>query len=265
MNKIVIETLSHEFVHRGNPLPVIDNFSLTATEQETVAILGPSGCGKSTILRCIAGFIQPNKGNIVVNGLPAIIAAKEKKIGFAFQEPALLEWATVLENILLPSRLGIRTISTSQAESKAFQLMSLMGLKGFDSFYPLQLSGGMKQRVALARAMLLEPSLLLLDEPFGSLDLLTRTRLIVEFSKILKEARIPVILVTHSIEEAVFLADKVLVLSPRPCSIIKEIRPNLTELKDLHLFEKRGFLDAVAECRKILLEHWNNDENDKKS
>ncbi|MDB5227815.1 MAG: putative transporter ATP-binding protein [Bacteroidota bacterium] len=261
MNKTVIENIRHAFVNKRDSLEVIRKFSISVNEGETIAILGPSGCGKSTILRCIASLIKPLSGSITINNIPSTIAIKKKMIGFAFQEAALLEWETVVNNILLPGKIGLHTKTIAELEKKSEELISLMGLTGFECFYPSQLSGGMKQRVALARALLLEPSLLLLDEPFGSLDLLTRSNLIVEFSKIMSVNKIPTIIVTHSVEEAVFLADKVLILSPRPCSIIAEISPELVEEKSFKMFDDAAFITKVAECRKILLESWNNDKN----
>lgn len=260
MNFTAIENISHSFTNKGNSIKVIDEFSLTLSKGETIAILGPSGCGKSTILRCVASLLNPTRGNVIVSGKPSAVALKEKMIGFAFQEAALLDWATVEENILLSGSIGIKTVEEGLLQQKVKELIGLMGLVGFEKFYPSQLSGGMKQRVALARALLLTPSLLLLDEPFGSLDLLTRSNLIVEFNNILSTINIPAIIVTHSIEEAVFLADKVLILSPRPCKVIAEIKPNLGKEKSFELFDSIIFATKVSECRKILLESWSKNE-----
>lgn len=260
MSFTAIENISHSFTTKGNSIKVIEQFSLTVNTGETIAILGPSGCGKSTILRCVASLLNPTNGKVTVNQKPSAIALKEKMIGFAFQEAALLDWATVEDNILLPGRIGKKTVEEILLQQRTKELIALMSLNGFEKFYPSQLSGGMKQRVALARALLLTPSLLLLDEPFGSLDLLTRTNLIVEFNKILAEIDIAAIIVTHSIEEAVYLADKVLILSPRPCKVIAEIKPELGIEKSFELFDSINFATKVAECRKILLESWNRNE-----
>ena len=261
MNSTVIKNISHTFKNKGNSIKVIDEFSIEINAGETVAILGPSGCGKSTILRCIAGFQNPTAGTVFINGEYPSLALQRKKIGFAFQEAALLDWKTVVDNIKLPGYIGIKTLSEAELHQKTIELLNLMQLNGFEKYLPNQLSGGMKQRVALARALLLQPSLLLLDEPFGSLDLLTRSTLIVEFAKILLATQIPTIIVTHSIEEAVYLADRVCILSSRPCKIIREIRPELGKQKDFNLFEKTDFLHSVAKCRKLLLDHWNQNEN----
>ena len=255
-----IENISHTFFTKGVSIKVIDEFSLTIKTGETVAILGPSGCGKSTLLRCIASILKPTIGKVTISQKKSDTALKEKMIGFAFQEAALLDWATVEENILLPGKIGLETVDSTLLSQRVKELIEIMNLVGFEKFYPMQLSGGMKQRVALARALLLKPSLLLLDEPFGSLDLLTRSNLIVEFNKILSNLNIPTIIVTHSIEEAVFLADKVLILSPRPCKIIAEIYPELDKDKSFDLFDRVDFITKVAECRKVLIKSWSSNE-----
>jgi NitT/TauT family transport system ATP-binding protein len=260
MNQTIIQNLSHTYINNGKGIKVISEFSLTVNANETIALLGPSGCGKSTILRCIASLLKPTAGTVFVNDMLSIDALKQKRIGFAFQEAALLEWATVMENILLPGIIGPFNCSENPLKQKGKELLSLMGLDEFDNFYPAQLSGGMKQRVALARALLLQPSLLLLDEPFGSLDLLTRSNLIIEFSKILSEISIPCIMVTHSIDEAVFLADKVLILSPRPCKIVAEVYPNLNEKRSFDTFDSIEFTAKVAACRKLLFKSWSEYE-----
>lgn len=254
---IVVENISHTFINKGNSIKVIEGFSATINEGEVIAILGPSGSGKSTILRCISGLLKPTSGTITINNQLPETALKDKQIGFAFQESALLEWKTVEENIVLPSTIGDRNVITKE---QIEELISLVNLKGFEEFYPYQLSGGMKQRVSLARALLLQPTLLLLDEPFGSLDLLTRSNLIVELNRIMNEKKTPTIMVTHSIEEAVFLADKVLILSQRPCRVVAEIIPDLGKEKRFELFDDSRFLSIVAECRKTLLSHWHNEK-----
>ena len=261
-NAILIKDLSHDFIGNRNTVHAISEFSLTLQENEVVAILGPSGCGKSTILRCIAGFLTPSSGQISINGQNPLTASKEKHIGFAFQDSALLDWASVRENIILPAKVGLRLISNKELVDKEAELLEVMGLTSFAEFYPAQLSGGMKQRVALARALLLKPRLLLLDEPFGSLDLLTRSKLIVELKKILTDTKVPTIIVTHSIEEAVFLADKILILSSRPSKIVAEIHPQLKGQTSFDTFDDTNFICQVAECRKVLLENWKDDEKE---
>lgn len=259
MNRTIVEGLAHSFISKRNSIKVIDQFSCTVNEGEILAILGPSGCGKSTILRCIAGFIKPGDGKITINAKTPEFALQHKMIGFAFQDAALLEWKTVRQNIMLPAIIG-RISEHGDVNSKLENLIKLMRLDGFEHFYPSQLSGGMKQRVALARAFLLEPSLLLLDEPFGSLDLLTRSKLVVEFSKILNSNFTPTVIVTHSIEEAVFLADRVVILSPRPAKILSIIKTNRNRERSFLTFEDPEFLIKVSECRKILINHWNEIE-----
>jgi len=258
MAKIVIENLSHTY--RFNQQLAVKRFDLTMDKHEVIALLGPSGCGKSTILRCAASLIEPSTGTVRINGHYPKDLLKKKKIGFAFQDSTLLNWRTVLENIALPAEIGERTIAKSDLEKKVKELLLLTGLTDFPNFYPDQLSGGMKQRVVLARGLLFDPELLLMDEPFGSLDLLTRSKIIIELDKLLRVTKTPTIMVTHSIEEAVFLADRIIVLSPGPCSILEEIKPGLPPNKSMGTFDDPAFLATVAHCRKILLDNWE-DEN----
>jgi NitT/TauT family transport system ATP-binding protein len=257
MGEIKIENLSHEFSLKREHIKVIDSITFEIKEGEKVALLGPSGCGKSTILRCVSGLLKPTLGRVLIDGEDSCSLLKQKRIGFAFQEAALLDWCNVVDNILLPSKIGKKNMSLVDAKFKAEKLIKIMGLEGFEYFYPKQLSGGMRQRVALARALLLKPSVLLLDEPFGSLDLLTRLKLIIEFADILSEIYIPFLFVTHGIEEAVFLADKVIILSKRPAKIIRIVNTSFECKADITCFENEEFLKLVSTCRSLLINHWN--------
>lgn len=201
-------------------LLALDGLSLAVEEGEFLAIVGPSGCGKSTLLRLLSGLERPITGEVRLRG--ERLTAPRREIGFVFQRANLMPWRTVLANIALP--LEIAQVPEAEATARARAWVSLVGLNGFEKAYPTQLSGGMQQRVALARALIHEPSLLLLDEPFGSLDALTRERMNGELLRIWNLRRPAVVMVTHSISEALFLADRVLVMSPRPGQVRAEFK-----------------------------------------
>jgi len=217
MSFIDVQNIKHSF----NSLNVLNDISLRIKEGEFVSVIGPSGCGKTTLLKILGGLLPPSHGNITIKDSSLDIAIKRRDFGFVFQNPVLLPWRTVLQNIELP--LEIIGDQTPFAESE--KLLELLGLKGFGKYYPKALSGGMKQRVAITRALVFNPDILLMDEPFGALDELTRERLNLELLKIWEQTHKTIIFITHSISEAVFLSNRVIVLSERPAKIdeIKEI------------------------------------------
>jgi len=217
MSFIDVQNIKHSF----NSLNVLNDISLRIKEGEFVSVIGPSGCGKTTLLKILGGLLPPSHGNITIKDSSLDIAIKRRDFGFVFQNPVLLPWRTVLQNIELP--LEIIGDQTPFAESE--KLLELLGLKGFGKYYPKALSGGMKQRVAITRALVFNPNILLMDEPFGALDELTRERLNLELLKIWEQTHKTIIFITHSISEAVFLSNRVIVLSERPAKIdeIKEI------------------------------------------
>jgi NitT/TauT family transport system ATP-binding protein len=196
----------------------LDNTSLFIEDGEFVSIVGPSGCGKSTLLMIIAGLITPSGGNARIDGIP--VAGPGAGLGVVFQQDALLEWRTVLQNVMLQAE--IRHLPKLAMRERAETLLAMVGLQGFERMYPHELSGGMRQRVAICRALLHGPSLLLMDEPFGALDALTRDQLNVDLQRLCAELAVTTVFVTHSLEEAVFLGDRVIIMSPRP-STVKEI------------------------------------------
>ncbi|HEY8691633.1 MAG TPA: ABC transporter ATP-binding protein [Chloroflexota bacterium] len=222
----------------------LDAVDLSVPAGEFVAVVGPSGCGKTTLLRLAAGLLRPTSGQVLMAGVE--VTEPLASTGFAFQQPALLEWRTVLDNVLLPAELGQQ--AGGEHRQRALELLELMGLRDFAAARPRQLSGGMQQRAALARALLLQPSLLLLDEPFGALDALTREELQLELLRAWSASQATAIFVTHDQAEAVFLADRVVLLTPRPARVacVLEVplpRPRRTE----HRFAP----EYVATCRTL--------------
>jgi len=215
----------------------LEDVSLRVAEGEFVSLLGPSGCGKSTFLRCLAGLERPSGGELRLAGAP--VAGPPERLGIAFQRDALLEWARVLDNVLLPADFG--GLPRRAHEPRARALLAMVGLDGFESAYPGQLSGGMRQRVAICRALLLDPRLLLMDEPFGALDALTRDQLNVDLHRIWLDRGMTVVFVTHSITEAVFLSNRVVVFGPRPGRVVEEVTIDLPTPRGLDLREEPAF------------------------
>lgn len=210
--EIRVKNLSMLFPNGNGGLHALENLSFSVFPQQFVCVLGPSGSGKSTLLRILAGLLLPTDGEVIFEG--RTLQGTQPEVGFVFQKANLMPWRTVLENIILP--LELKNTPRSQALPMAQELVELVGLQGFEESLPRDLSGGMAQRVAIARALVHDPDLLLLDEPFGSLDALTRERMGDELLRIWQVRCKTVVMVTHSIPEAVYLADRVLVLSQRP-------------------------------------------------
>jgi NitT/TauT family transport system ATP-binding protein len=234
------------------PVTALADIELTVDEGSFVALIGPSGCGKSTLLRLLADLLQPTAGTLTVAGESPSRTRLARKIGFVFQDPALLEWRRILDNVVLP--LELRGVGRAERESLARDLLALVGLTGFEQSWPRQLSGGMRQRAAIARALSTEPSVLLMDEPFGALDQLTRDRMNMEVARIHEVTGVSVILVTHSIREAVLLSDRIVVMTPRPGRISRLMdvelpRPRTLATRDEELFE-RLVRDGTRELEK---------------
>lgn len=234
---IEIKNLQKKWKKDGIDLTAIDDISLSINRGEFISIIGPSGCGKSTLLKLIVGLIKPTQGSIVLNN-GKLTRNALKKIAIVFQNPALLPWRNVKDNIALPNELGSKEKYENIKEN-----INLVNLKGFEKHFPNELSGGMQQRVSIARSLVLNPSILLMDEPFGALDEITRNKLNSELLKIWEKLNSTVLFVTHSINEAVYLSDRVIVLSDRPAKI-KEIvevnlpRPRANSMKDSEDFQK---------------------------
>jgi len=228
----------------------LEEVSLSIAPGEFVSVLGPSGCGKSTLLRCIAGLEIPSAGSVQVNGVE--VRDPPEGLGMVFQRDALLEWRSVIGNLMLPidfRRAG--AVERTAAGEHAARLLALTGLTGFENSYPSQLSGGMRQRVAICRALVDDPVLLLMDEPFGALDALTRDQMNVELQKMWLTERKTVVFVTHSITEAIWLGDRVVVFSPRPGRIADVIEVDLPRPRRLAVRSTAKFESYAARIREL--------------
>ena len=234
------------FSRRGASVTALEGVDAHVAAGRFSAIIGPSGCGKSTLLRLIADVMQPTTGTVRVGGRSPAEARREHELGFVFQSPTLLPWRTVRQNIELPLDIVGRS---KRPPSSAAELIDLVGLEGFESALPHELSGGMQQRAAIARALMLRPSVLLLDEPFGALDEITRQRMNLELLRIWAETGTTALLVTHSIAEAVFMSDQVLIMSERPGRITGLVDVPLARPRTLEMMRSPAFFDCVNRVR----------------
>jgi NitT/TauT family transport system ATP-binding protein len=230
----------------------VEDATFTLPENSFVSIVGPSGCGKSTLLRMAAGLIQPTSGTISVRG--KLVDRPLRDIGMVFQAPVLLPWRTALDNILFVAEMGGRKVAEYRGRAK--ELMELAGLTGFERSYPHELSGGMQQRTSICRAMLLKPPLILMDEPFGALDVITRERMGFALQKLWGESRNMVLFVTHSITEAVLLSDTVIVMSPRPGCIRDIISVDLPRPRRSETLREDRFQELSARVRDGIESQW---------
>jgi len=228
--------LRFDFPAGGRDLEVLAGIDLEVQRRSVVALVGPNGCGKSTLLRVVAGLLRPTGGEVEIEGRP--VAGPDPRVGLVFQEPRLLPWRTAAANVAFP--LEVAGVPAAAREARARELLGLVGLRDWARARPAELSGGMRQRLAIARALALEPSVLLMDEPFSALDALTRERFNVELLRLWERTGTTILLVTHSIPEAVFLADRVVVLSPRPATVAADVAVDLARPRRL------VDLDAVA-------------------
>ncbi len=235
---------------KPNELAALREIDLEVAAGEFVSLIGPSGCGKSTLLRLVGDLLAPTAGTVEVNGRPAREARLGRDYGMAFQQATLLQWRKVLGNIELP--LEIMDVPRQERERRSRSLLQLVELEQFADHYPWQLSGGMQQRVAIARALAANPSLLLMDEPFGALDEMTRERMQMELMRIWQETGTTVLFVTHSIPEAVFLSNRVVVLSARPGRIAGEVPVDLAQPREFATREEPRFFELLTEVRELL-------------
>lgn len=229
-------------------LEAIRNVSLNVAANEFVSVLGPSGCGKSTLLMMVAGLVQQSAGEISING--SAVTGPRREIGVVFQQPVLLPWRTVLDNVLFP--IELLKLSRAQYEPRAKELLAMAKIDDFAHHLPRQLSGGMRQRASICRALIHDPSILLMDEPFSALDAITRDEMGVELLRIWQANRKTVIFVTHSIREAAFLSDRVLVMGRRPATIIEEMRIDLPRPRQIAMMESEPFNQCVRQLRKAI-------------
>jgi NitT/TauT family transport system ATP-binding protein len=247
---VSIESVSKIF-NEGKPNEVraLESIDLSISEGTFVSLIGPSGCGKSTLLRLIGALARPTEGEILVNGKSADQARLDRDYGMAFQTSGLFKWRSVTENIELP--LQLMGWSKKERKERAAEMLELVELSEFADHYPREMSGGMQQRVAIARALSFRPSLLLMDEPFGALDEMTRERMQTELLDIWKKTEKTIIFVTHSIPEAVFLSERVIVMSPRPGKIAADIPIDLGE-RVFQTREATEFFERITEVREAL-------------
>jgi NitT/TauT family transport system ATP-binding protein len=246
---VTLEGVGKRFGDGTTAVQALTGIDLTVGAGELVSLIGPSGCGKSTLLRIVANLIEPTEGSVLVNGKPARRARLDQDYGIAFQQAGLLEWRTVQGNVELP--LALHGVDRAQRRAQSLELLELVGLADFAGHRPSQLSGGMQQRVAIARALARRPALLLMDEPFGALDEMTRERMQSELIRICAETGAAVVFVTHSIPEAVFLSQRVAVMSARPGRITHLVDVPLGA-RDEDTREAEEFFAAITEVREAL-------------
>ena len=246
-----VQEASVVYPAKEQPVTALDRVSLNIQEGEFISLIGPSGCGKTTLLRVIADLEQITSGVVRVNGMSTRDARLARAYGYVFQAPALFPWRTVLGNCCLP--LEIHGLDKAKARAVAMEHLERVGLKGFEGKYPWQLSGGMQQRVSIARALGFEPKLLMMDEPFGALDEITRDRLNEQLLRLWERERRTVVFVTHSIPEAVFLSSRIVVMSPRPGRIVDVIESGLPADRTLDIRDTAEFT-AIAHRVRVALQ-----------
>jgi NitT/TauT family transport system ATP-binding protein len=251
--RLAVEVRNASVIYQADtdaPVHALSDIDLDIKEGEFVALIGPSGCGKTTLMRVIADLEKISAGQVLVNGVSPHEARLARSYGYVFQAPALFPWRTVLANVTLPLQIQGR----SKADSKTIALdhLARVGLTGFEAKYPWQLSGGMQQRVSIARALSFEPRILMMDEPFGALDEITRDRLNEQLQQLWQRERRTVVFVTHSIAEAVYLATRIVVMSPRPGRIVKVIDSPLPDARHLGLRDSSDFIGVAHAVREAL-------------
>jgi len=251
MSAVEITNISKAFnLGSSNQVDALTDINLSIASGEFVSLIGPSGCGKSTLLRLIANLIEPTSGNLVVNGKSAKQARLDQDYGMAFQQSGLFEWRTVAKNIELP--LELKGWDKAKRHERALEMLELVKLSDFAHHYPWQLSGGMQQRVAIARALAVHPSILLMDEPFGALDEMTREHMQSELLSICRASGTTVVFVTHSIPEAVYLSNRVVVMSPRPGRVTEIVDVSIEGERNDATRDNAAFFKGITSVREAL-------------
>jgi NitT/TauT family transport system ATP-binding protein len=246
MNETIrIQNVSKTYLSKDAKVHSLRPLSFSINDGEFISVVGPSGCGKSTLLKMIAGLLPPTTGEIFIDGKP--IVKPHGSAGIVFQAALLLPWRSILENVMLPIQL--KKLPRDIYLKRARDLLKLAGLEGFERHLPWQLSGGMQQRVAICRALVHDPKIMLMDEPFGALDAMTRERINIELQRIQRETGKTVLLITHSIQEAVFLSDRVLVMTERPGAIAAEYEVPLPRPRTLDMFSDPRFVELTSKIR----------------
>jgi NitT/TauT family transport system ATP-binding protein len=233
----------------------LEDIDVDVEEGEFVSVVGPSGCGKTTLLHLAAGILEPTAGSVEIDGTDVQSPQhKRKEVGLVFQQPVALEWRTVRQNLLLPAQIlkenGAIEHEMDYYESRADDLLALTGLEGFGDAYPNELSGGMQQRVTISQALIYEPSVLLMDEPFGSLDAMTKDELNIELLRVWRETRKTILFITHDLDEAVFLSDRIIVLSPRPGQVVDDIGIDLPRPRSEDTRGSERFVELSAQTHQ---------------
>ena len=248
MPTIRVQDIYKTYPTKDGTVATLDGITFDVGAQEFVSVLGPSGCGKTTILKIVAGLVLATRGTVRVDG--QVVTGPQRKIGIVFQVPALMRWRNAVQNVMLPAE--ILSLSRREYQGHANDLLKLVGLAGFERKYPDELSGGMQQRVAIARALVHDPSILLLDEPFSALDMMTRNRLNLELLRIWSERRKTSLLITHSIPEAVFLSDRVVVLGPRPAKVLEIVSVTLPRPRTPEMRISPAFMKLVDHVGRLI-------------
>lgn len=245
---IEVARLRKAYPTRDGSVATLDGITFQIEQGEFVSVLGPSGCGKTTILKIIAGLVPASAGTVMVDG--TLVTGPQRKIGIVFQVPALMKWRTALDNVMLPAEILRQPLEGARARAR--DLLKLVELEEFAARYPSELSGGMQQRVAIARALVHDPSILLLDEPFSALDMMTRNQLNLELLRIWSERRKTSLLITHSIPEAVFLSDRVVVLGPRPAKVLEIVPIELPRPRTAEMRVAPAFVSIVDRIGRLI-------------
>ena len=245
---VELRGVTHAYRTKAGPLPVLNDLTISIPEGEFCAVVGPSGCGKSTLTRLIAGLMKPDAGEVWLHG--ERVKSPRKTVGMAFQNPVMLEWRTILENVMLPLEIVAPRMSRAQREERARQLLALVGLEGFESKRPSQLSGGMRQRASLCRAIVHKPEVLIMDEPFGALDAFTREDLWQLMHRLRAEEPFTALLITHDLRESVYLADEIIVLSDRPARVQYRMKIDMPSPRPIEMLYEPDSVAKLAILRE---------------